>query len=57
MAEENGWIFVGAIPLVYNKRNVERQQKIQTWLDLYQLVKELNLDEGNKAIQPLDYVS
>lgn len=44
MAEESyGWLFVDTVPLLYDKRRVERQMKIETWLDLYQLAKELNI--------------
>ncbi|XHH08976.1 MAG: hypothetical protein ACFCUE_15640 [Candidatus Bathyarchaeia archaeon] len=40
-SEENGYLFIGGVPLVYSKRNIERQQKIETWLTLYQLTEEL----------------
>lgn len=44
MAEESyGWLFVDTVPLLCDKRRVERQLKIETWLDLYQLAKELNI--------------
>ena len=44
MAEESyGWLFVDTVPLLHDKRRVERQLKIETWLDLYQLAKELNI--------------
>jgi hypothetical protein len=44
VAEESyGWLFVDTVPLLYDKRRVERQMKIETWLDLYQLAKELNI--------------
>ena len=58
MAEENGWIFVDKIPLLYHKKNVEKQQKIETWLDLYQLTTELNIAKQNLkgANQPIGYV-
>jgi hypothetical protein len=42
-SDENGYIFVGLVPLVYSRRNVERQQKIETWLDLYQLSEDLRI--------------
>jgi hypothetical protein len=41
-SEENGYLFIGQVPLVYSKRNIERQQKIETWLTLYQLTAGLN---------------
>jgi hypothetical protein len=44
VAEESyGWLFVDTVPLLYDKRRVERQMKIETWLDLYQLARELNI--------------
>ncbi len=57
--EENGYIFIDKIPLLYSKRNVERQQKIETWLDLYQLTSELKIAKQKlkAAAQPLSYVS
>lgn len=52
------WIFVDTIPLLYGKKNVEKQQKIETWLDLYQLTAELNIEKQNlkNISQPIDYV-
>ena len=51
MAEENyGWLFVDTVPLLYEKKNVARQLQIETWLDLYQLTKELNIEKlGNQT--------
>jgi hypothetical protein len=40
-SEENGYLFIGGVPLVYSKRSIERQQKIETWLTLYQLTADL----------------
>jgi hypothetical protein len=54
--ESYGWLFVDTVPLLYDKRRVERQMKIETWLDLYQLVRELNIgkienrEDANTAI-------
>ena len=46
MEEDNyGWLFVDRTPLLYNKKNVDRQKKIEVWLNLYQLVKELRIDK------------
>lgn len=46
MGENNyGWLFVDRTPLLYNKKNVDRQKKIEMWLNLYQLVKELRIDK------------
>ena len=50
MTEENlGWIFIDKIPLLYNEKNVERQMKIEKWLDLYQLTRELGLNGEGKT--------
>ena len=60
MAEENyGWIFVDTVPLLYDKKKVARQLQIETWLDLYQLTKELNiqkLENSNGANHAINYV-
>lgn len=46
MEEDNyGWLFVDNTPLLYNKKNVDRQKKIETWLNLYQLTKELKINK------------
>jgi len=51
LAEENyGWLFVDTVPLLYEKKKVARQLQIETWLDLYQLTKELNIEKlGNQT--------
>ena len=60
MAEENyGWLFVDTIPLLCDKKKVARQLQIETWLDLYQLTKELNiqkLENSNGANMAINYV-
>ncbi len=45
MAEEEdyGWLFVDVVPLLYDKKKVERQLKVEEWLDLYQLTRELGI--------------
>ncbi|MEM3577553.1 MAG: hypothetical protein QXX51_03750 [Candidatus Bathyarchaeia archaeon] len=48
MAEVYGWIFVGPIPLLYEKRRVARQLQVETWLDLAQVLKELGLEKIEK---------
>jgi hypothetical protein len=45
--ESYSWLFVDTVPLLYKEKNIERQNKVETWLDLYQLTKELNLREAN----------
>jgi len=57
-SEENGYMFIDKIPFIYSKRNVERQQKIETWLDLYQLTSELKIAKQKlKTAQTLSYVA
>ena len=46
MAENFGWIFVDFIPLLYEKKRVAKQFKIETWLDLSQLVMELGINKS-----------
>jgi hypothetical protein len=53
------WLFVNTVPLLYEEKKIERQQKIETWLDLYQLTKELNIqkpENQNGANAPMNYV-
>lgn len=46
MVEDSyGWLFVDKTPLLYNKKNVDRQKKIETWLNLYQLTRELKINK------------
>ncbi|MEM3597149.1 MAG: hypothetical protein QXJ53_03365 [Candidatus Bathyarchaeia archaeon] len=48
MAEAYGWLFVGFVPLLYEKRRVARQLQVETWLDLAQVLKELGLENIEK---------
>jgi hypothetical protein len=48
MAEDFGWLFVGSVPLLYEKRRVARQLQVETWLDLAQVLKELGLEKLDK---------
>ena len=53
------WLFVNAIPLLYEEKKIERQSKIETWLDLYQIARELNIqkpENPNVANTPMNYV-
>jgi len=46
LAEESfNWVFVDFVPLLYEKKRVARQFQIEMWLDLTQLVKELNIEK------------
>jgi hypothetical protein len=52
--EPFGWLFVGSIPLLYERNRVAKQVKIEKWLDLAQVVKELEIEksESKKWTQP-----
>ena len=57
--EDYGWLFVDTVPLLYEKKKVARQLKIETWLDLYQLTRELNihkLEKYNGGNAPINYI-
>jgi hypothetical protein len=45
MAESCGWVFVDNVPLMYDKRRVARQLQVETWLELSQFVRELNIED------------
>jgi hypothetical protein len=54
-----GWLFVDNKPLLYEKRNVARQSKVEAWLDLAQVLKELGIEkpaECNKPLQQASYI-
>jgi hypothetical protein len=36
-----GWLFVDNKPLLYENRRVARQVKVETWLDLAEVLEEL----------------
>ena len=62
MAEEENceWIFVHEVPLLCDKKRIEKQQKIETWLDLYQITRELGLQKTESthgAKTAFNYVS
>lgn len=44
------WLFVNDVPLLVPKRNLARQQQIEMWLDLAQVMRELGL-KGVTEIQ------
>ena len=49
MSEENwDWIFVNMVPLLCDKTRIAKQQKIETWLNLYQLAKKLSLEKTER---------
>jgi hypothetical protein len=58
MAESCVWLFVENVPLLYEKEKVARQLKVETWLDLTQLLKELKDEDPDKKSpqQAINYV-
>jgi hypothetical protein len=53
------WLFVNTIPLLVEEKKIERQSKIETWLNLYQITRELNIPEPEKrngTNAPMNYV-
>jgi hypothetical protein len=53
------WLFVNTIPLLYEEKKIERQSKIETWLNLYQIARELNIqkpENQNRANASMNYV-
>jgi len=53
------WLFVNTVPLMYEEKKIERQSKIETWLNLYELTRELNIQKPAQAPanSPINYVS
>jgi hypothetical protein len=49
--EAFGWLFVGPVPLLFEKRRVAKQFQIETWLDLAQVLKELNIKPESTSQQ------
>ena len=59
MSEENlDWIFVRGVPMLCDKSRIAKQQKVETWLNLYQLVAQLSapMNANGEAQQPVKYV-
>lgn len=55
MAESFRWLFIYFVPLLYEKKRVARQLQVETWLDLFQLLKELKIEklEESKENKPV----
>jgi len=52
------WLFVNTIPLLVEEKKIERQSKIETWLNLYQIARELNNQKPktSNTSSPINYV-
>jgi hypothetical protein len=49
---ESCWMFVENVPLLCDEKRVARQLKVETWLDLAQLLKEVkDIDTDKKSPQ------
>ncbi len=61
MPEDSRWFFVDFIPLLCEKKRVARQLQVETWLDLAQVMKELNIPAERKESKlpkpAIDYVA
>ena len=53
---ESCWLFIENVPLLFDKERIQRQLKVETWLDLTQLLKEIRDDDKKKESQPASYV-
>ena len=40
------WWFVENVPLLFEKGRAQKQLKIETWLDLAQILREIGYEEG-----------
>ena len=58
MSESCCWLFVENVPLLFDKERVQRQLKVESWLDLTQLLKEIKDEDKDKKShqQPINYV-
>jgi len=58
MAEPCCWLFVENVPLLFDKGRIARQLKVETWLDLTQLLKEIRDEDSDKRSpqQAMNYV-
>jgi hypothetical protein len=56
LADEScDWIFVNRVPMLCDKTRIAKQQKIETWLNLYELAEKFGLTKNGNA-QPVKYV-
>jgi hypothetical protein len=58
MPEYCSWLFVENVPLLFDRERVARQLKVETWLDLAQLLREMNGSDNSikSPAQPVSYV-
>jgi hypothetical protein len=51
LSESCCWLFVENVPLLFDKERIQRQLKVETWLDLTQLLKEIKDEDSNEKSQ------
>jgi hypothetical protein len=58
VSESYCWLFIENVPLLFDKERIQRQVKVETWLGLTQLLKEIrDEDDKNKShYTPINYV-
>jgi len=58
MSESLSWMFVENVPLLFDRVRLARQIKVETWLDLTQLFKEIKEADSEKKgeEQKINYV-
>jgi hypothetical protein len=50
--ESLDWIFVNMVPMLCDKTRIAKQQKVETWLSLYEAVAELGLQKRENVGSP-----
>lgn len=50
MDDAFGWLFIGNKPLLFERKRVARQLQIEAWLDLAEVLKELNIDRPAESV-------
>ena len=48
MSESYCWLFVENVPLLFDKERIQRQLKVETWLDLTQLLNDIKNEDTDK---------
>jgi len=57
MRETHKWIFIGDIPLLYEKNRVAKQFKVEMWLDSSPLMKALDLEPLETKREEIKYIA
>jgi hypothetical protein len=43
-----GWMFIANYPMLFEKRRMAKQVKVEAWLDLAQVLRELGVEKLDK---------